>query len=208
VRIDPAGIVQAMSRASHRADPTAHSARDWCLFLDRDGVINSRLVDDYVTTWDEFRFEPGAVEALVSLARWAPRIVVVTNQQGIGKGLMSLEDLTDIHREMCRVIGDAGGRIDAIEFCPHLAAEDCECRKPRPGMAARYLRAHPEIDGAGSVFVGDQPSDVQMARRLASLTGDCLAVRIDGGVDADADATYPSLAAFADAVARPAATPR
>ncbi|MGN6128665.1 MAG: D-glycero-alpha-D-manno-heptose-1,7-bisphosphate 7-phosphatase [Humibacter sp.] len=174
----------------------------WCLFLDRDGVINTRMMDDYVRSWADFHFEPGALQALVSLARWAPRIVIVTNQQGVGKGLMSLAELDEIHSHMRRAIIEAGGRIDAVQFCPHLATDDCACRKPRPGMATDYLDTHPEVDGSASVLVGDTPSDIAMARRLGEITGGCVAVRIDAENDPSADATFPSLAAFAASVAR------
>jgi len=190
---------------THRALATMvreRARRDWCLFLDRDGVINTRIMDGYVRDWTEFAFEPGALDALATLARWAPRIVVVTNQQGVGKGLMTVSDLTGIHDRMRDVVAAAGGRIDAVESCPHLAADGCDCRKPRPGMATRYLDAHPTVDGSLSVLVGDTGSDIEMARRLAAVTGGCVAVRIDERDDPLADATYPSLAVFAAAVAR------
>lgn len=173
----------------------------WCLFLDRDGVINTRIVDGYVRKWVEFDFAPGALAALRTLARWAPHIVVVTNQQGIGKQLMTLADLTDVHDRMRAAVAAAGGRIDAVQLCPHLAAARCHCRKPQTGMAEDYLRAHVEIDASLSMMIGDTESDIEMGRRLALETGGCVTVRVDGTVDPDADLTYPSLAAFAAAVA-------
>lgn len=172
----------------------------WCLFLDRDGVINTRIMDGYVRTWSEFAFEPGALEALSKLADWAPRIVVVTNQQGVGKGTMSAADLDDIHGRMCREIEAAGGRIDEVRACPHLAAADCDCRKPSPGMALSYLSTHPEVDGRLSIVVGDTESDMEMGRRLAVATGGATTVRIDVTTDPRAELTFPTLAAFASAV--------
>lgn len=172
----------------------------WCLFLDRDGVINTRIMDGYVRSWAEFRFEPGALAALVTLSQWAPRIVVVTNQQGVGKGLMSSADLDDVHARMRRAVVDAGGRIDSIRSCPHLASAGCACRKPRLGLATHYLTAHPEVDGSASVLVGDTASDIEMGRRLREFTGGCVTIRIDGAPDPLADATFPSLAAFAASV--------
>jgi D-glycero-D-manno-heptose 1,7-bisphosphate phosphatase len=180
--------------------PIVAPSSPWCLFLDRDGVINTRITDGYVRSWTEFHFEPGALAALRTLARWAPRIVIVTNQQGIGKGLMSLTELEDIHGRMRRAITEGGGRIDAVQFCPHLATDDCDCRKPRPGMATQYLAAHPEVDGSASVLVGDTASDIEMGRRLGEITGGCVTVRIDAHADPLADLTYPSLSAFAAAV--------
>ncbi|MDQ1083253.1 MULTISPECIES: HAD-IIIA family hydrolase [Microbacterium] len=174
-----------------------NTGTDWCLFLDRDGVINTRIMGGYVRSWSEFAFAPGALDALAVLAAWAPRIVVVTNQQGVGKGLMSGDDLAAIHGRMTQAIAAAGGRIDAVEVCPHLDAAQCPCRKPQPGMATRYLRAHPEVLGSASVMVGDTESDIEMGRRLGTLTGGCRTVRIGPGVDPRADETFPDLAAFA-----------
>lgn len=176
-----------------------HDSARWCLFIDRDGVINRRILGGYVRTWEQFEFEPGALGALAALADWAPRIVVVTNQQGVGKGLMTGADLEEIHRRMCREIEEAGGRIDDVRVCPHLADDECECRKPAPGMAQDYLLAHPEIDGALSIMVGDTDSDIEMGRRLAAVTGGTTTVRIDEVEDPLADLTFPNLAAFAAA---------
>ncbi|MDR7112498.1 D-glycero-D-manno-heptose 1,7-bisphosphate phosphatase [Microbacterium trichothecenolyticum] len=178
----------------------ACAGRSWSLFLDRDGVINTRIMGGYVRTWDEFAFEPGALEALEALARWAPNIVVATNQQGVGKALMTEDDLADIHGRMRAAVAAAGGRIDAVQWCPHLAGDECDCRKPKPGMATRYLADHPGVDGSLSVMVGDTESDMEMGRRLAAATGGCITVRIGEGQDAHADLVYPSLAAFAAAV--------
>ncbi|BAJ73541.1 histidinol phosphatase [Microbacterium testaceum StLB037] len=175
--------------------------RSWTLFLDRDGVVNTRIMGGYVRTWDEFHFEPGVLDALAVLARWAPRIVLVTNQQGIGKGLMTEADLAELHERMRHDIVEAGGRLDGIRYCPHLDADDCPCRKPRPGMAQDDLAEHPEMDGALSVMVGDTPGDVEMGRRLAAANGGGATVRIAPEADPAADLTYPSLATFAAALA-------
>jgi len=179
----------------------ARSGRDWCLFLDRDGVINTRIMDGYVRDWTEFDFLPGVLTALGILARWAPHIVVVTNQQGVGKGIMSAADLADIHDRMQRAVAEAGGRIDAIQSCPHLAGDGCACRKPNTGMAEEYLTAHPEIEPSLSVMIGDTDSDIEMGRRLAAVTGGCITVRIDRALDPLADLTFPDLAGFAETVA-------
>lgn len=178
----------------------ATRAGEWCLFLDRDGVINRRIVAGYVRDWSEFEFLPGVLDALRSLAMWAPRIVVVTNQQGVGKHLMSAESVDEIHRRMIAEVTHAGGRIDAVQTCPHLATEGCACRKPSPGMAIGYLDANPDVDGSLSIMVGDTDSDIEMARRLATATGGCVAVRVDDTVDPRANLTFTGLAEFAAAV--------
>lgn len=172
---------------------------DWVLFLDRDGVLNRRIVDGYVLSWDEFEFLPGAVEAVADLSTWAPNIVIVTNQQGVGKGLISNETLDGIHQRMVKSIEAAGGRIDAVLSCPHLAAEGCQCRKPEAGLPVEWLTAHPELDGNLSMMVGDSPSDISMARKLAESIGPVVAVGI-GDDRLDADINYASLAQFASEV--------
>lgn len=173
------------------------SESEWCLFLDRDGVVNTRIFDGYVRTWSEFEFVAGALQALRTLAQWAPRIVIVTNQQGIGKGLMTANDLVDIHERMRLAVSEAGGRIDAVQFCPHLGSDACDCRKPNIGMATDYLDAHPEIDSRLSAMVGDTEADIEMGTRLAIVAGGCLTVRIAADRDPRADLTFASLADFA-----------
>src|SRR4051794_27950844 len=119
--------------------------RNWCLFLDRDGVINKRIVGDYVRSTRDFEFLGGSLSALNSLARWAPQVAVVTNQQGVGKGLMSHADLEVVHGQMLTRIRENGGRVDAVLVCPHLASDGCACRKPGTGLVSAWLAEHPEI---------------------------------------------------------------
>lgn len=162
------------------------SGREWCLFLDRDGVVNRRVEGDYVRSWQQFSFLPGALDALAVLARWAPHVVVVTNQQGVAKGLMTEADLDDVHARMTAAVAAAGGRIDAVLACPHASSAGCPCRKPAPGLAASWLADRPPVDGALSVMVGDSPSDVEMARRLGAVTGGCTSVAVSlPGSEAD-----------------------
>lgn len=142
----------------------------WTLFLDRDGVINTRLVDDYVKVWDEFAFEPDVPEAITLLSRLMGRIVVVTNQQGVGKGLMSDDDLEDIHRRMVGDVQKAGGRIDHVYSCTKTADERPFCRKPKPGMALQARRDFPEIAFKKSIMVGDTLTDMQFGKRLGMTT--------------------------------------
>ena len=134
---------------------------DWTLFLDRDGVINRRLVDDYVKSWDEFEFLPSVLESFPIFANNFKRIIIVTNQQGIGKGLMTTEALEEVHRRMKVEIEATGCSIDAIYFCPSLAAENNPRRKPNPGMALQAKSEFQEINLLKSIMVGDSPSDME-----------------------------------------------
>ncbi|HEY1406962.1 MAG TPA: HAD-IIIA family hydrolase [Spirochaetota bacterium] len=132
----------------------------WTLFLDRDGVINVRLADDYVKNVDEFQFIDGALEAISILSRKFRRIIVVTNQRGISRGLMTADDLSRIHHVMIDEELKAGGRIDATYHCPHNKDEGCSCRKPAIGMAIRAREEFPEINFSKSIMAGDSRSDM------------------------------------------------
>ena len=178
------------------------SGLDWCLFLDRDGVINRRLPDDYVRRWEQFEFLPEATTALGVLTNWAPHTVIVTNQQGVGKGLMSRAALDDIHSRLVEEIQMAGGRVDQVLACVHLASDHCACRKPQAGLAVQWLAEHPSLAGEKSVMVGDTASDVRMARNLAGVTGGCTAVLVgDAESDPPSDLRVGSLAELASLVA-------
>lgn len=144
------------------------------LLLDRDGVINVLRPGDYVKTIEEFEFCDGALEALRLLNPCFRRIVIVSNQRGVGRGLMSRSDLNRIHAWMLARIREAGGRIDRIYVC--TATKDRNPRrKPNPGMAREVRSDFPDIDFARSILVGDSPSDLEFARRAGIP-----AVRIEG----------------------------
>lgn len=138
------------------------------VFLDRDGVINVER-KDYVKCWEEFVWLEGAKEALAELARTDFKIIIITNQAGIGKGLIPLCVLDDIHARMKREIESGGGRIDAIYVCPHRSDEGCLCRKPRPGLVIK-ARDEMGINLKDSFFIGDTPTEVEMARGLGLHT--------------------------------------
>ena len=140
------------------------------LFLDRDGVINKRLHGDYVTHWEEFQFTPRAVEALAFFSTCFHRIVVVTNQQGIGKGKMSVAQLAEIHEKMVLEIQQSGGRIDAVYYCPDLSGTPNNCRKPASGMARMAQKEFPEISFQHAVMVGDLVSDIEFGQNLCMAT--------------------------------------
>jgi histidinol-phosphate phosphatase family protein len=138
--------------------------RSWTLFLDRDGVINKRIVGDYVKTVEAFAFLPGIPEAIARLSNQFGRLIVVTNQQGIGKGLYTSEDLNRIHDYMLARIKQYGGHIDAVYHSPNLAQENSPLRKPGIGMALQAKADFPEIDFMRSIMIGDSESDMEFAR--------------------------------------------
>jgi len=178
-----------------------HIDKTWTLFLDRDGVINRHLPNEYVTQWSEFEFVKGSVEAIAILSKYFGKIVVVTNQQGVGKGLMSRQTLEEIHFSMCEAIAAKGGRIDAVYYCPHLSSIQPKCRKPEVGMALEAKEEFPMIDFHKSVMVGDSDSDMEFGNRL-----DMYCVRIHnpntykGEKALRIDAAYESLLEFALAI--------
>lgn len=147
-----------------------HIDRSWSLFLDRDGVINKKIDNDYVRRWEQFEFLPGILEAIDLLSGRFGKIIIVTNQRGIGRKLMTKEDLDKIHTLMLEKIQSAGGRIDKIYYCPHLDEDNCNCRKPRTGLALQAKKDFPGIDFKKAVMVGDSQRDMEMGRKLGMIT--------------------------------------
>lgn len=139
------------------------------LFLDRDGVINERIVDGYVTRPEDFRLLEGVLEAMVIFARRFDRIFMVTNQQGIGKGLMSVGDLELIHNSFLKELESAGARMDKIFFCPALKSEHSFMRKPSIGMALQARREF-GVSLRHSIMVGDTATDMMFGRRAGMRT--------------------------------------
>lgn len=142
----------------------------WTLFLDRDGVINRRIVGDYVKKWEEMELLPGVPAAFEIFNRVFGRIIVVSNQQGVGKGLMTMKDVENIHETMAENISRAGGRIDAIYFAPQLASEKSIQRKPGVGMALKARKQFPEIKFKYSLMAGDSLSDMIFGKRAGMKT--------------------------------------
>ena len=139
------------------------------LFLDRDGVINKKIDNGYVKNWCEFSFISGALEAISTLSSLFGKIIVVTNQRGLGKGLMSENDLKIIHTKMMDLVLKHGGRIDKIYFCPEIL-DTSLCRKPNIGMALMAKNDFPDIDFERSVMIGDSKSDLEFGKRLNMKT--------------------------------------
>ena len=136
------------------------------LFLDRDGEINKKLEGRYVCNFSEFEFIPGALKAISQLSNMFNRIIIVTNQQGISKGIMSEIDLNTLHTQMQERIEELGGKINEIYYCPHLEEFDCMCRKPKPGMIRQAIIDFPEISIEDSYLVGDSDSDIEAGQRM------------------------------------------
>jgi len=136
-------------------------------FLDRDGTINRKArggSGSYITSWEDFRFLPGAIEAMELLRHAGWRIVVVTNQRGVALGTMTREQVDEIHRRMALL-----APIDAVYVCPHDEGE-CDCRKPEVGLFRAAQRDDPGIDFATSVVFGDAESDIEAGQRLGCRT--------------------------------------
>ena len=146
-----------------------HTTKEWTLFLDRDGVINHEKKDDYIRHWSEFKFYTESLAALPLLAQKFSKIIIATNQKGIGKGWMTDADLYLIHQHMTNQIIELGGRIDAIFYCPDIDNLSIN-RKPQPGMAFQAKAIFPTIDFKQSIMVGNSMSDMEFGRNAGMHT--------------------------------------
>ena len=160
-------------------------------FVDRDGVINRKRPDgEYVNRREEFELLPGSIDALAALSRAGYKIVIVTNQQGLAKGVTERSFVDNLHKELAVAVAAAGGTIDQVQVCPHLA-DTCECRKPAIGLFEQARAVDPLIDFAGSVVIGDSQSDVDAALQIGArpvlVTATCQAAQRSGGVAEVAD---------------------
>ncbi|MDD2293174.1 MAG: HAD-IIIA family hydrolase [Bacteroidales bacterium] len=167
------------------------------LFLDRDGVLNVQIVDDYVKSPDEFEFIEGTFEAMKILSPLFARIFVVSNQRGVGRGLMSMRDLKDVNEYMCSEIEAHGGRIDKIYSCTDHDKNSFN-RKPNIGMAMKIKEDFPEIDFEKCYMVGDTTSDIKFGNNAgipAVLVGTKYAYKDRS--ELDIIGYYPDLLAFA-----------
>jgi len=172
--------------------------KTWTLFLDRDGVINHEKHKDYIHTWDKFVFYEGFQYSIKIFTEKFGRIIIVTNQKGVGKGLTKLEDLELIHKNMNDEIEKAGGKIDAIYFCTALE-ETHPGRKPNPGMGLQAKKDFPEIDFSKAIMVGNTLSDMEFGRNVGIAKNIFLpTTRPEVDInDPRIDAVYPSLIDFA-----------
>lgn len=141
----------------------------WTLFLDRDGVINEENVGSYITNVDEFKFYNGVLLSIRQLSELFGNIVIVTNQRGVGKGIMNLDDLKAIHQHMTAQVVAEGGRIDKIYACTALDDNDHN-RKPNIGMAEQAVQDYPEIDLKRAIMVGNNLSDMEFGKKAGMHT--------------------------------------
>jgi len=174
--------------------------RDWSVFLDRDGVINVEKIDGYILDVHEFTFCPGALESFPKLAECFRNIVVVTNQRGVGRGLMSAEDLEKIHGHMAEEVNAVGGRLDKVYVCTSTDNRHPE-RKPNPGMAFRAAREIPGMDLNKSIMVGNKLSDMRFGRSAGMYTVFIRSVHPEQPLPhPDIDMAFDSLTDFAKAL--------
>jgi len=172
--------------------------KSWSLFLDRDGVINERIIGDYIKKWEEFKFLPGVLEALQIFSSIFGKIFIVTNQQGIGKGIMTERELETIHDQMMTEIRQHGGFINKIYHSPYREEENSVFRKPNIGLARKAKIDFPVIDHSKSIMVGDSISDVQFGRNAGMKT---VFINQDNQLEEEnkefIDFTFPDLITFA-----------
>jgi D-glycero-D-manno-heptose 1,7-bisphosphate phosphatase len=138
--------------------------------LDRDGVINEDS-DDYIKTLDEWIPIPGSIEAIARLSRAGYKIGVATNQSGLARGYFDEVTLANMHAQLCALVEEEGGQVDAICYCPHGPDDNCHCRKPAPGLLEQ-LSEELQIPVAGAWFVGDSGKDLELGDRGEAGPGD------------------------------------
>jgi D-glycero-D-manno-heptose 1,7-bisphosphate phosphatase len=182
------------------------------VFLDRDGVLNRKMPEGrYIASFSEFQPLPGVPQAIARLNRAGLRVIVVSNQRGIALGLYTSDDVRQVHAALQSWLQSHGARIDAFYFCPH-DAQQCNCRKPLPGLFDQARAEFPEIAATSSVMIGDSLSDIEFGHRLGMTT-----IFLEGdsshqkpGAEAArqlADLCFPSLIEATDALLAHLAAP-
>ena len=163
-------------------------------------MINQKAPEgEYVTRWEEIQILPDVSEAIALLNEAGFRVIVVSNQRCVAKGLITTADLEALHRRLCEVLASAGAKIDAIYYCPHEIETPCRCRKPQPGMLFDAARAH-GIDLTASWMIGDSDIDVEAGRKAACRTGRVLST--EEKINGNADVAAPSLREVVDQILR------
>jgi D-glycero-D-manno-heptose 1,7-bisphosphate phosphatase len=174
------------------------------VILDRDGVINFDS-DDFIKHPDEWRPIPGSLEAIAQLTQAGWRVVVATNQSGIGRGLLDMAALNAIHAKMHKAVNQAGGRIEAVFYCPDTAESQSSCRKPNPGMfhaiGERFNVALERVPAVGDSLRDLQAAAAVKAQPILVLSGKGVKTRAGGNLP-EATAIYPDLAAVAQALSQ------
>ncbi|ACO33543.1 histidinol-phosphate phosphatase family protein [Acidobacterium capsulatum ATCC 51196] len=178
------------------------------IFLDRDGVINRKPPEgEYVERWEDFHILPGVEQAVAVLNTHGKKVIVVTNQRGVALGKYRAADVEFIHQKLQEQLANAGGHIDAFYYCPH-DREECDCRKPKPGLILQAFHDFPEANAANSVIIGDSLSDLEAGHSLGmpSIFIDGPRERQKPGAEqarSVAGKTCHSLAEAVDAILRP-----
>jgi D-glycero-D-manno-heptose 1,7-bisphosphate phosphatase len=165
------------------------------VFLDRDGVTNRKLPEgQFVRSWRDFEFLPGAESAIAALNRSGRHIIIISNQRGIALGLYTRADVETLHMKLQERMAEHDAHIDAFYYCPH-DRNQCDCRKPKIGLFEQVFRDFPEASAQNSIVIGDSISDIQAARTLGLL-----AIFIQGDPKTQKPGAEKA-AALADAVA-------
>ena len=146
------------------SDAAPHTRHPKLIVLDRDGVINYDS-DNFIKSPEEWRPIPGSLEAIARLNHAGFRVVVATNQSGLGRGLFDMATLIAIHEKMYKSLAHVGGRIDAVFYCPHTGDSNCECRKPKPGMLSEIGQRF-GVEMTGVPCIGDSVRDLQAAQAI------------------------------------------
>ena len=139
------------------------------IYLDRDGVINRGFNDDYVDQWRKFRFLPRSLKALRRLRKAGYKVVVISNQAGISKGIYSMKALREVTRRMRKAVTEKGGRLDAVYYCPHQRQDRCRCRKPKTALFQKAKKRF-KIRFRETYFVGDSRVDVEAGKAIGCRT--------------------------------------
>lgn len=164
------------------------------VFLDRDGTLNVKPAEhEYVTSLDDFEWIPGARQAVAAFASSGYVLTVVSNQRGVGRGLVSREVIRAIEQRIQRDLAAEGCAIERFRYCFHGDEDDCDCRKPRAGMILDLAREL-DLDLSASWVIGDAPSDVAAGRAAGCRTA------FVGAGESDADLQAPSLGAASEAI--------
>jgi len=137
------------------------------VFLDRDGVIGRKPPEgEYISQWKNFQLLPGAETAIASLNRSGRRVIVVTNQRGVALGRYTCAEVEELHYRLQQHMAKHGARIDAFYYCPHDDRDQCDCRKPKPGLFHRAFQDFPGASEKNSLMIGDSISDIEGSRSL------------------------------------------
>ncbi|QID18806.1 D-glycero-beta-D-manno-heptose 1,7-bisphosphate 7-phosphatase [Nitrogeniibacter mangrovi] len=172
------------------------------IVLDRDGVINKDS-DQFIKSPEEWEPIPGSLEAIARLNQSGWRVVIASNQSGVGRGLFGMDMLNAINGRMVEALAQVGGRLDGIFFCPHAADSTCDCRKPKPGLL-KQIESRFNVDLGGVPIVGDSLRDMQAGAAVGCepylvLTGKGEKTRDDPALPPGTH-IYPDLAAVVDAL--------